>query len=70
MSAQIIDGKAFAEGLRARVALPARIEQALARAYDSVRNRLLESVQERIAHAALLTDPDAVPSDLKNIPTL
>ncbi len=45
-------------------------EQALARAYDAARNRLLESVQERIAHAALLTDPDAVPSDLKHIPTI
>ena len=45
-------------------------EQALARAYDAAQNRLLDSVRERIAHAALLTNPDAVPSDLKNIPTL
>jgi len=45
-------------------------EQALARAYDAAQNRLLESVQERIAHAALLTNPEAAPSDLKNIPTL
>ena len=45
-------------------------EQALARAYDAAHNRLLESVQERIAHAALLLNPDAAPSDLKSIPTI
>ncbi|MFM6986650.1 MAG: phosphate acyltransferase PlsX [Hydrogenophaga sp.] len=37
-------------------------EQALTRAYDAAHNRLLESVQERIAHAALLLAPDTVTS--------
>ncbi len=41
-------------------------EQALARAYDAAHNRLLESVQERIAHAALLLNPETVPSDSKS----
>lgn len=45
-------------------------EQALARAYDAAHNRLLDSVKARIAHAAVLLSPDAVPSDLKNIPTI
>jgi glycerol-3-phosphate acyltransferase PlsX len=45
-------------------------EQALARAYDAAHNRLLDSVKARIAHAALLLAPDAVPSDLKSIPTI
>ena len=45
-------------------------EQALVRAYDAAHNRLLESVKERIAHAAVLLNPDAVPSDLKSIPTI
>jgi len=45
-------------------------EQALARAYDAAHNRLLESVQERIAHAAQLMSSEAAPSDLESTPTL
>lgn len=45
-------------------------EQALARAYDAAHNQLLEKVRERIAHAAPLISPEAIPSDLKSIPTI
>lgn len=45
-------------------------EQALARAYDAAHNQLLEKVRERIAHAAPLINPEAIPSDLKSIPTI
>lgn len=45
-------------------------EQALARAYDAAHNQLLDKVRERIAHAAPLIHPDAVPTDLKSIPTI
>lgn len=45
-------------------------EHALARAYDAAHNRLLESVQARIAHAAPLMSPEALPSDLKAVPTI
>lgn len=45
-------------------------EQALARAYDAAHNQLLEKVRERIAHAAPLIAPEAIPSDLKSIPTI
>lgn len=44
-------------------------EHALARAYDAAHNRLLESVQTRIAHAALLLRPDVPSSDPKSLPT-
>lgn len=45
-------------------------EHALARAYDAAHNRLLESVQARIAHAAPLMSPESLPSDLKAVPTI
>lgn len=45
-------------------------EQALARAYDAAHNQLLDKVRERIAHAAPLIHPEAVPTDLKSIPTI
>jgi len=44
-------------------------EHALARAYDAAHNNLLKSVQERIAHAALLLRPDALSSDPQSLPT-
>ncbi len=45
-------------------------EQALSRAYDAAHNGLLEKVQQRIAHAAPLLAGEALPSELKSIPTL
>jgi len=45
-------------------------EQALCRAYDAAHNGLLDKVRERIAHAAPLLAGDALPSELKSIPTL
>ena len=45
-------------------------EQALCRAYDAAHNGLLDKVRQRIAHAAPLLAGDALPSELKSIPTL
>lgn len=45
-------------------------EHALARAYDAAHNRLLESVQARIAHAAPLMSSETLSSDLKAVPTI
>ena len=43
-------------------------EQALARAYDAAHNGLLDKVQQRIAHAAIVLASDGPPSEPQSIP--